>query len=78
MMVGVRGTLNAPHLLRNMFYEGPVGPGGYKPLGFRRILAGAGYRAFGESANYLDVFGKYWKNRFPEYEKGSWEFLVDF
>lgn len=78
MLICKGGIANASHLLRNMLYEGPADAGGYKPQGFRKILAGAGNYAFGESATYLDVFGQYWQNRFPHYERGRWDFLVDF
>ena len=78
MIIGRKGSVKVDHLFRNMLYDGPASGGGYKPQAFRRILGGAGHYAFGESGRYLDVFGRYWQNRFPEYERGNWEGLVDF
>ena len=77
MLVGRIGSVQTSHILRNMLYEGPDGAMGYKPQEFRSILAGAGHYVFGESATYLDVFGKYWHERHAGYGQGIWDFFYD-
>lgn len=78
MLIGKVGTAKTETLLRNVLYEGPASGGGYKPLAFRSMLGGAGHYVFGASATYLDVFGEYWQGRCKEYDRGSWNFLIDF
>jgi N6-adenosine-specific RNA methylase IME4 len=75
MLIGRQGSVKTDHLFRNMLYDGPATRGGYKPQAFRQLFKAAGYYAFGQSGTYLDVFGQYWKQRFPEYEQGNWEVL---
>lgn len=75
VLVGKIGCVKPPSLLRHNHYEAAGSGGNYKPQGFRRLLYGAGFLAFGESATYLDLCGVYWAERFPDYSKGQWDWL---
>jgi N6-adenosine-specific RNA methylase IME4 len=78
MLIGKVGTVKTEQLLRNVLYEGPASAGGYRPPEFRAMLGAQGHYAFGNSARYLDVFGEYWQGKSTDYERGSWDFLIDF
>lgn len=77
MLLGKMGDVKPSGLLRQNVYEAGAGRGPYKPRGFRRIFEYAGYQAFGDSASYLDIFGRYWQGKDAEYKQGHWDFLME-
>ncbi|HET6256694.1 MAG TPA: hypothetical protein VFE32_21645 [Puia sp.] len=75
LLVGKRGTVKNCYLLRHTLYEGPDIGRGFKPEGFRTLLSMAVDIAFGQGLRELDLFGGYWRERFPEYSGGGCDFL---
>jgi len=73
-LVGTCGSVRPTLLLQQNLCEAKESAGVYKPQGFRKLLGVVGQTAFGRSATYLDVFGRYWKEAYSEYQEGDWDF----
>jgi N6-adenosine-specific RNA methylase IME4 len=75
LLVGKRGTVRNCYLLRHTLYEGPDTGCAFKPEGFRTLLSMATDIAFGGELPQLDLFGRYWHERFPEYGREGCDFI---
>jgi N6-adenosine-specific RNA methylase IME4 len=75
LLVGKRGTVRNCYLLRHTLYEGPDTGRAFKPEGFRTLLSMATDIAFGGELPQLDLFGRYWHERYPEYGREGCDFI---
>lgn len=70
LLVGVRGEVDMSILRRHNLFDVFV-DGEHQPERFRDLAEEAAFLLFGRCGK-LDLFGSYWKIRFPAYEAGDW------
>jgi N6-adenosine-specific RNA methylase IME4 len=71
LLVGLRGSVDTSVLHQHNLFDA-MRDGEHRPEYFRWLVSRASFVMFG-ACSKLDLFGSYWKIRYPEYYVEDWE-----